>query len=76
MICLLLAGFFGYVALPLFKAWTSFFDTKFSRNLCSNILKNKKYWDDELAEMKAKGLLPESDDEADKPAPKATQEAK
>lgn len=59
------SGFFGYIALPLFKAWSSFFDSKFSRNLCQNILSNKMYWDDELADMKAKKLLPESDDEAD-----------
>ena len=38
--------FFGYVALPLFKAWSQFTKSPLSRRLCQNIISNKSYWDD------------------------------
>lgn len=41
-------GFFAFVALPLFKTWSKFFNTPFSKLLCENIISNKKYWDAEV----------------------------
>lgn len=39
------SGFFEFVALPLFKAWSKLFNSRLSLDLCKNILRNKEYWD-------------------------------
>ena len=44
---LLSAGFFEFVALPLFKAWSKLFGSQFSTMLCRNIINNKTFWDDQ-----------------------------
>lgn len=39
------SGFFEFVALPLFKAWSKLSGSRLSQKLCQNILNNKSYWD-------------------------------
>lgn len=41
-------GFFEFVALPLFKAWSKLFGSPFSILLVKNILNNKAYWDGQM----------------------------
>ncbi|XP_064382236.1 high affinity 3',5'-cyclic-AMP phosphodiesterase 7A-like [Halichondria panicea] len=50
------SGFFEYVALPLFKAWSKIFNSRLSLMLCKNIVRNKEYWD-------SRQPKPESDSE-------------
>ena len=40
--------FFEFVALPLFKAWSKLFGSRFSVMLCKNVLNNKAYWDEQI----------------------------
>ena len=40
------SDFFGFVALPLFKAWSQFVQSPLSVQMYSNIIVNKEYWDD------------------------------
>ena len=39
------SDFFGFVALPLFKAWSQFVRSPLSVQMCRNIVTNKEYWD-------------------------------
>lgn len=45
------AGFFEFLALPLFKAWSEFFNSGFSNILCDNVITNKAYWDGLVSAM-------------------------
>jgi hypothetical protein len=45
----LYAGFFEFLAKPLFKAWTLYFDSEFSYVIEGNVLRNKTYWDNIVA---------------------------
>jgi len=42
------SGFFEFVALPLFKAWSKLFGSQFSIMLCRNITNNKTFWDAQI----------------------------
>lgn len=42
------SGFFEYVALPTFKAWSKFVGSPLSVRLCENIIRNKSYWDKQI----------------------------
>lgn len=44
-----LLGFFEFVALPLFKAWSKMLGSRSSVKLCENILNNKAYWDEQMS---------------------------
>lgn len=39
------SDFFGFVALPLFKAWSQFVRSPLSIQMYRNIIVNKEYWD-------------------------------
>lgn len=41
-------GFFEFVALPLFKAWSKLFGSPDTITFCKNIVNNKAYWDEQL----------------------------
>lgn len=43
------SGFFEFVALPLFKAWSQFVRSPLSVQLCRNVINNKEYWDDQIS---------------------------
>jgi hypothetical protein len=42
------SGFMEFCALPLFKAWSKLFGSKFSISLCKNVVNNKTWWDQYL----------------------------
>ena len=42
------SDFMELYALPLFKAWSKLFGSKFSISLCTNIAHNKTWWDQHI----------------------------
>ena len=56
------AGFFEFLALPLFKAWNAFFKTEFSGMLCNSVEANKAYWDTLVAAMENDEVLVAGED--------------
>ena len=42
------SDFFGFVALPLFKAWSQYVRSPLSVHMCRNVIANKEYWDNVL----------------------------
>lgn len=48
--------------MPLFKAWSEFFNTDFSNHLCDNVISNKAYWDGLVSAME-KDESPSTDED-------------